>query len=84
MNFSQISFQAIKDSEFSKNEINDVILVGGMTRMPKVTDIVQKVFGKAPSKAVNPDEAVAIGAAIQGMEVFPLGIIIFIDYYLIC
>jgi len=58
--------KAIKDSEFSKNEINEVILVGGMTRMPKVSDIVQNVFGKAASKSVNPDEAVAIGAAIQG------------------
>jgi len=58
--------KAIKDSEFTKNEINEVLLVGGMTRMPKVTDIVSKVFGKAPSKSVNPDEAVAIGAAIQG------------------
>merc|ERR1712176_869575 len=58
--------KAIKDSEFSKNEINEVLLVGGMTRMPKVSEIVQNVFGKAPSKSVNPDEAVAIGAAIQG------------------
>merc|ERR1711953_423946 len=58
--------KAIKDSEFTKNEINEVILVGGMTRMPKVSEIVQNVFGKAASKSVNPDEAVAIGAAIQG------------------
>lgn len=58
--------KAIKDSEFSKNEINEVILVGGMTRMPKVSEIVQNVFGKQASKSVNPDEAVAIGAAIQG------------------
>jgi len=58
--------KAIKDSEFSKNEINEVLLVGGMTRMPKVSDIVQNVFGKPASKSVNPDEAVAIGAAIQG------------------
>merc|ERR1712156_1187608 len=58
--------KAIKDSEFTKNEINEVLLVGGMTRMPKVSDIVQEVFGRKPSKAVNPDEAVAIGAAIQG------------------
>jgi len=58
--------KAIKDSEFSKNEINEVLLVGGMTRMPKVSEIVQNVFGKAASKSVNPDEAVAIGAAIQG------------------
>merc|ERR1712156_122256 len=58
--------KAIKDSEFTKNEINEVLLVGGMTRMPKVSDIVQDIFGRTPSKAVNPDEAVAMGAAIQG------------------
>merc|ERR1711953_643939 len=58
--------KAIKDSEFTKNEINEVLLVGGMSRMPKVQTIVQNVFGKAASKSVNPDEAVAIGAAIQG------------------
>lgn len=58
--------KAIKDSEFSKSEINDVLLVGGMSRMPKVQTIVEQIFGKSPSKAVNPDEAVAIGAAIQG------------------
>merc|ERR1711892_379265 len=58
--------KAIKDSEFSKNEIDEVILVGGMTRMPKVVEIVANVFGKPASKSVNPDEAVAIGAAIQG------------------
>merc|ERR1711892_278557 len=58
--------KAIKDSELSKNEINEVILVGGMTRMPKVVEIVANVFGKPASKSVNPDEAVAIGAAIQG------------------
>merc|ERR1711868_227574 len=58
--------KAIKDSEFSKNEINDVILVGGMSRMPKVQATVETIFGKVPSKSVNPDEAVAMGAAIQG------------------
>merc|ERR1711953_382021 len=58
--------KAIKDSEFSKSEINDVLLVGGMSRMPKVQTIAEQIFGKKPSKAVNPDEAVAIGAAIQG------------------
>merc|ERR1711881_583535 len=47
-------------------DINEVLLVGGMTRMPKVQDTVKTIFGKAPSKAVNPDEAVAMGAAIQG------------------
>merc|ERR1711972_621231 len=58
--------KAVKDSEFSKSEINEVILVGGMSRMPKVQSTVETIFGKAPSKSVNPDEAVAIGAAIQG------------------
>jgi len=57
---------AIKDSGFSKNEINEVILVGGMTRMPKVQEKVKEIFGKEPSKGVNPDEVVAVGAAIQG------------------
>jgi molecular chaperone DnaK len=56
----------LKDSGLSKDKIDDVILVGGMTRMPKVQELVKKFYGKEPSKAVNPDEAVAIGAAIQG------------------
>jgi molecular chaperone DnaK len=56
----------LKDSGLSKDKIDDVILVGGMTRMPKVQEIVKKFYGKEPSKSVNPDEAVAIGAAIQG------------------
>jgi molecular chaperone DnaK len=56
----------LKDSGLTKDKIDDVILVGGMTRMPKVQEIVKKFYGKEPSKAVNPDEAVAIGAAIQG------------------
>jgi molecular chaperone DnaK len=56
----------IKDSDVPKNKIDEVILVGGMTRMPKVVDIVQKIFDKVPNKSVNPDEAVAVGAAIQG------------------
>lgn len=56
----------IKDSGLEKNQVDEVLLVGGMTRMPKVEEIVKKFFGKAPSKGVNPDEAVAIGAAIQG------------------
>jgi molecular chaperone DnaK len=47
------------------NEINEVILVGGTTRMPRVSDTVKTIFGHEPSKGVNPDEAVAIGAAIQ-------------------
>ncbi len=57
---------AIKDAGISVNDINTVILVGGMTRMPIVQEAVEKFFGKAPSKGVNPDEVVALGAAIQG------------------
>ncbi|QDL38122.1 molecular chaperone DnaK [Rhodoferax sediminis] len=57
---------AIKDAGVSVSDINDVILVGGMTRMPKVQDKVKEFFGKDPRKDVNPDEAVAVGAAIQG------------------
>jgi len=57
---------AIKDSGLSKNEIDEVILVGGMTRMPKVQQKVKEIFGKEASKGVNPDEVVAVGAAIQG------------------
>ncbi len=57
---------ALKDSGLSANEIEEVILVGGMTRMPAVQDRVQKIFGKVPHKGVNPDEVVAVGAAIQG------------------
>lgn len=58
--------KAIKDAKVKASEIHEVLLVGGMTRMPKVQQTVQDIFGKAPSKSVNPDEAVAIGAAIQG------------------
>ncbi|HYM47434.1 MAG TPA: Hsp70 family protein, partial [Burkholderiaceae bacterium] len=57
---------AIKDAGVKTSDIDDVILVGGMTRMPKVQDKVQEFFGKEPRKDVNPDEAVAVGAAIQG------------------
>jgi molecular chaperone DnaK len=57
---------AIKDAGVSVGDIGDVILVGGMTRMPKVQDKVKEFFGKEPRKDVNPDEAVAVGAAIQG------------------
>jgi molecular chaperone DnaK len=57
---------AIKDAGVKVSDINDVILVGGMTRMPKVQDKVKEFFGKDPRKDVNPDEAVAVGAAIQG------------------
>merc|ERR1711971_1501241 len=52
--------------DIPKSDITDVILVGGMTRMPKVQEIVEKSFSKTPSKSVNPDEVVAMGAAIQG------------------
>jgi len=57
---------AIKDAGIDVGAIDDVILVGGQTRMPKVQEEVEKLFGKAPRKDVNPDEAVAVGAAIQG------------------
>jgi molecular chaperone DnaK len=57
---------AIKDAGVTLSEIDEVILVGGQTRMPKVQEAVEKLFGKAPRKDVNPDEAVAAGAAIQG------------------
>ena len=58
--------RALKNAALSASQIDEVILVGGSTRIPKVQDEVEKLFGKKPSKAVNPDEAVAIGAAIQG------------------
>jgi len=58
--------KCIKDADISKSEIHEVILVGGMSRMPKVQDTVEKFFGKKPSRGVNPDEVVAMGAAIQG------------------
>ena len=57
---------ALKDSGYSAAEINEVVLVGGMTRMPKIADTVKTFFGKEPNKSVNPDEVVAMGAAIQG------------------
>jgi len=57
---------ALKDSGFSAAEINEVVLVGGMTRMPKIIETVKNFFGKEPNKSVNPDEVVAMGAAIQG------------------
>ena len=58
--------QALKDAGISASEINEVILVGGSTRIPKIQEEVEKFFGKKPSKGVNPDEVVAVGAAIQG------------------
>ena len=57
---------ALKDAGIKSGDINEVILVGGQTRMPKVQEAVEKLFGKAPRKDVNPDEAVAVGAAVQG------------------
>ncbi len=57
--------QALKDAGLEPSEINEVVLVGGMTRMPAVQEAVRKLFGKEPHKGVNPDEVVAIGAAIQ-------------------
>jgi molecular chaperone DnaK len=58
--------QALKDAGLSVSDVNQVILVGGMTRMPKVQETVKQLFGKEPHKGVNPDEVVAVGAAIQG------------------
>ena len=58
--------QSLKDAGLSTSDIDEVILVGGSTRIPAVQAIVEKFFGKAPSKGVNPDEVVAVGAAIQG------------------
>jgi molecular chaperone DnaK len=58
--------QALKDAKFSAKDIDEVVLVGGSTRIPKVQEMVKKIFGKEPHKGVNPDEVVAIGAAIQG------------------
>lgn len=57
---------ALKDAGLTKSDINEIIMVGGMTRMPKVNEVVKNYFGKEPHKGVNPDEVVALGAAIQG------------------
>ena len=57
---------ALKDAKLNANDVSDVILVGGQTRMPKVQEVVQGIFGREPRRDVNPDEAVAMGAAIQG------------------
>ena len=57
---------AIKDAKLSKTDINEVVLVGGSTRIPAIQQLVEKVLGKAPNQSVNPDEVVATGAAIQG------------------
>jgi molecular chaperone DnaK len=78
--------QALRDAGISAGQINEVILVGGSTRIPKVQEIVEKFFGRKPNKSVNPDEAVAIGAGVQGavltgevkdvllLDVTPLGL----------
>lgn len=58
--------KALSDAETAKSDIGEVLLVGGMTRMPKVQSTVQEIFGRQPSRSVNPDEAVAVGAAVQG------------------
>jgi molecular chaperone DnaK len=58
--------KALKDAGMSKSDIDDVILVGGSTRIPKIQEVVEKFFGKKPNRSVNPDEVVAVGAAIQG------------------
>jgi len=60
--------QALKDAKLSPKEINEVVLVGGMTRMPRVQQLVKEIFGKEGHKGVNPDEVVAVGAAIQGAQ----------------
>lgn len=59
-------YKAIEDAKLSAKDIDEILLVGGSTRIPKVQQIVQDIFGKAPNKSLNPDEVVAIGAAIQG------------------
>jgi len=58
--------QALKDAKIKVSDIDEVVLVGGMTRMPKIIELVTKFFGKEPNKSVNPDEVVAVGAAVQG------------------
>lgn len=62
----QPCLKAMKDAGWTKDDISEAILVGGMTRMPAVQQIVKEIFGREPNKGVNPDEAVAVGAAIQG------------------
>jgi molecular chaperone DnaK len=57
--------QALKDAGLDSKKIDEVVLVGGSTRIPKVQEIVRELFGKEPNKSVNPDEVVAIGAAVQ-------------------
>lgn len=62
----EITKRAIEASPFKKEEINEIIMVGGQTRMPKIIEEVQKYFGKEPNRSINPDEVVALGAAVQG------------------
>jgi molecular chaperone DnaK len=59
-------YSAVEDAKLSNNDITEVLLVGGSTRIPKVQEIVKEIFGKEPNKSINPDEVVALGAAIQG------------------
>ena len=58
--------KALKDAGMNKNEIDEIILVGGSTRIPRIQQAVEEFFGKKPNKSVNPDEVVAVGASIQG------------------
>ncbi len=58
--------QALEDAKLKPSDIDEVVLVGGSTRVPKVRQIVKEIFGKEPHQGVNPDEVVAVGAAIQG------------------
>lgn len=62
----EITKRAVEASPFKKDEINQIIMVGGQTRMPKIVEEVQKFFGKEPNRSINPDEVVALGAAVQG------------------
>ena len=62
----KITEQTLKDSGFSKADINEIIMVGGQTRMPMILEAVKSLFGKEPNRSVNPDEVVALGAAVQG------------------
>ena len=62
----EITKDVLKSAGFSAKDIDEVILVGGQTRMPKITELVKEVFGKEPNKSINPDEVVALGAALQG------------------
>src|SRR5207253_6974322 len=59
---------ALKDDGYMPGDIDEVVLVGGMTRMPRIQELVKEIFGKEGHKGVNPDEVVAIGAAIQGAQ----------------